>query len=92
MAPQKPSDDQQSASRGSRAVGCFSILLMVAAVPALLVGILIHMISSDSAEANSGVGGALSGLGEVVGAGVIVAAALTLLIGALLYIRSAPKR
>lgn len=62
---------------------------MVAAVPALLVGILIYTSSSDSAKANSGVGGALSGLGAMVGIGVIVVAVVALLIGAGLYIRSA---
>ena len=78
--------------RRRRAMGFFSVLLMIAAVPALIAGFLIYMGSSDSADAHGGVAGGLSGLGEIVGIGVIAAAAVAFVVGAVFYVRSAGKQ
>ena len=82
-------DERASAAVDARrrAGGCLSVLLMVAAVPGILVGILIYLNSRDSADSHSGTGGALSGLGELVGIGVIAASAIAFLVGS--HVRSA---
>jgi hypothetical protein len=62
---------------------------MIAAVPGILVGVLVYLNSHASAESHSGTAGALSGLGEVVGIGVIAASVIVFLVGTIFYVRSA---
>ncbi len=75
--------------RSRRAVGCLSLLLMMAAPPAAAVGFLLYDNSESSHTA--GVGSGLAGLGSAIGLLLMIAAGVLFLVGAAGYIFSAPK-
>ena len=65
-----------------------AIVLMVAAAPMGVLGLIIYLGADQSATTHSGVAGGLSGLGGVVGVLLIVVAACMFLFGAVVYARS----
>ena len=75
----------------SRPAGCLPLLLVLAALPTLGVGFLIYTSSRTSASATSGIAGGLAGLGEVVGLGAMVFAAILFLGGAIGFVRAAKR-
>lgn len=83
-APQPPTP-----TGGKRAVGCFSILSMLTAIPLVALGFLIYLGSDDAGAANSGIAGGLAGLGSVAGIVLIAIGACGFILGAVLYARSA---
>lgn len=75
---------------GSRAGGCLAVALLVTSLAALAVGLVIVL--TAGASTTSGVGGALAGLGQVVGVALIVFGAIALLAGAIVVVLAARER
>jgi hypothetical protein len=80
---------QPSASRGGgRAAGCLSILLMLAASPISALGLLSYISAEQAGATHGGTAGGLAGLGSAVGIALMVIAASSFLIGAIVFART----